>query len=57
MRKTLAAAVLVTATASAAVLPAAPAHAYCTNDPCALECALFVIRHFDPKDPSFVCPL
>lgn len=48
---------LLAAAALSAALPLGPAHATCTQDPCVLECALFVVRHLDPRDPSLICPL
>lgn len=47
---------ILAAAAIAAALPFGTAAASCTEDPCALECAQYVIRHLDPKDPSLICP-
>lgn len=47
---------LLAAAALAAALPFGSAHASCTDDPCALECARYVLAHLDVKDPSLVCP-
>ena len=47
---------LLAAAAVAATLPFGAAQAGCTDNLCTVECARYVVDHFDVKDPRFVCP-